>query len=90
MHAEIFGMIRKFICSILRSGCHYHLLYLFSFATVSIVLSVTRNSDGSDAQACHNMWPICKPRCVGVEFLILSVLFQVVGLYLALVWLIST
>jgi Peptidase M50B-like len=51
---------------------------------------VTRDSEGSDAQACHLLYPCCLPRCVGVQFLIVGVAFQFVGLYLGLVWLINT
>lgn len=51
---------------------------------------VTRTAEGSDAQACHKLIPCCLPRCVGVQFWVLAFIFQVVGIYLALVWLVST
>lgn len=51
---------------------------------------VSRDSEGSDAQACHILYPCCLPRCVGVQFLIVGIAFQILGLYLGLVWLINT
>jgi hypothetical protein len=81
-------------------GIVYCLFSHITFAYISILscacavwqihYSVTRNSEGSDAQACHKMWPCCMPRCVGVQFLILAIIFQVLGLWLAMVWLVST
>lgn len=50
---------------------------------------VTRTAEGSDAVACHQLIPCCFPRCVGVQFWITAFIFQVVGLYLALVWQLS-
>jgi hypothetical protein len=50
---------------------------------------ITRRAEGSDAMACHALFPCCLPRCVGVQFWCLAVIFQVVGLYLAMVWLMS-
>lgn len=51
---------------------------------------VTRTAEGSDAVACHQMWPCCLPRCVGVQFWLIAFSFQVLGLYFALVSLVST
>jgi hypothetical protein len=51
---------------------------------------VTRTAEGSDAVACHQVIPCCLPRCVGIQFWIVAFLFQVVGLYMALVWMVST
>jgi hypothetical protein len=51
---------------------------------------VTRTAEGSDAQACHQLIPCCLPRCVGVQFWVLAFVFQVLGIYCALVWLVST
>jgi hypothetical protein len=50
---------------------------------------ITRTADGSDAVACSKLIPCCHPRCVGVQFWIVSFAFQVVALYLALVWRVS-
>jgi hypothetical protein len=50
---------------------------------------VTRTAEGSDAVACHQLVPCCFPRCVGVQFWIVAFLFQVAGLYIALVWQVS-
>jgi Peptidase M50B-like len=50
---------------------------------------ITRRAEGSDAMACHELYPCCLPRCVGVQFWFLAVIFQIVGLYLAMVWLMS-
>jgi hypothetical protein len=51
---------------------------------------VVRTAEGSDAQACHKLIPCCLPRCVGVQFWIVAFCFQVLGLYFAMVWLVST
>jgi len=47
---------------------------------------ITRTVDGSDAKACHQLIPCCFPRCVGVQFVIVALAFQALGIYLALVW----
>ena len=49
--------------------------------------TISRTVEASDAYACHKMWPFCQPRCVGVQFALLAITFQVLGLYFALVWL---
>ena len=50
---------------------------------------ITRTAEGSDAVACHQLYPCCLPRCVGVQFWLVGFTFQVVGLYLALVWMVT-
>lgn len=50
---------------------------------------VTRTAEGSDAVACSELIPCCRPRCVGVQFWIVAFIFQAAGLYLALVWQVS-
>jgi hypothetical protein len=50
---------------------------------------IVRTAEGSDAVACHELIPCCFPRCVGVQFWLVAFAFQIVGLYLALVWMIS-
>mmetsp|Transcript_4588 Transcript_4588/g.6775 ORF Transcript_4588/g.6775 Transcript_4588/m.6775 type:complete len:237 (+) Transcript_4588:68-778(+) len=47
---------------------------------------ITRTVDGSDAHACHKLIPCCIPRCVGVQFALVALGFQALGVYLALVW----
>lgn len=47
---------------------------------------VKETKQGSDATACHALYSCCKPKCVGVQFLILAIIFQFAGIYLALVW----
>mmetsp|Transcript_21881 Transcript_21881/g.47547 ORF Transcript_21881/g.47547 Transcript_21881/m.47547 type:complete len:280 (+) Transcript_21881:102-941(+) len=51
---------------------------------------ITRTVEGSDAHACHKLIPCCLPRCVGVQFAVLAIAFQALGLYFALVWMTST
>ena len=51
--------------------------------------TISRTVEGSDAFACHKMWPCCLPRCVGVQFALCAIVFQALGLYLALVGLAS-
>lgn len=52
--------------------------------------TIRRTADGSDAVACYRILPCCLPRCVGVQFWIVAFGFQVLGLYLALVWMIAS
>lgn len=47
---------------------------------------ITRTVEGSDAHACHKLIPCCLPRCVGVQFGLVALAFQALGLYIALVW----
>jgi hypothetical protein len=50
---------------------------------------ITRTVEGSDAHACHKLIPCCLPRCVGVQFALVALAWQAVGIYLALVWMSS-
>lgn len=50
---------------------------------------ITRTVEGSDSHACHKLIPCCLPRCVGVQFALVALAFQGLGLYLALVWMTS-
>lgn len=47
--------------------------------------TVKRTVTESDAYACYEEYPCCLPRCVGVQWLIISILFQWLGIWLALV-----
>jgi len=47
---------------------------------------ITRTVDGSDAKACNELIPCCLPRCVGVQFVLVALAFQALGIYLDLVW----
>jgi len=51
---------------------------------------ITRTAEGSDAVACSQLVPCCFPRCVGIQFWVFAVAFNVVGLYLGLVWMVTT
>ena len=59
------------------------------YSHVKTSCSVKEVREGSDAVACSNLIPFCRPRCVGVQFLLVGLAFQVIGIYLAMVWLIS-
>ena len=50
---------------------------------------VVRTAEGSDAVACSQEMPCCRPRCVGAQFWLIAVVYQILGLYLALVWMIT-
>lgn len=52
--------------------------------------TISRTVEGSDAHACFVMWPCCLPRCVGVQFAVLAIICQGLGLYFALVSLVGT
>ena len=45
-----------------------------------------RTVEGSDSHACFKLIPCCLPRLVGLQFGIVALIFQALGLYLALVW----
>jgi hypothetical protein len=51
---------------------------------------ITRTAEGSDAVACSQLIPCCRPRCVGVQFWLAAAGFNVLGFYIALVWQVST
>ncbi|KAL3793203.1 hypothetical protein HJC23_000745 [Cyclotella cryptica] len=51
---------------------------------------ITRTVEGSDAHACFKLIPCCLPRCVGLQFAVVALMFQALGLYFALVWMTST
>ena len=51
---------------------------------------ITRTVEGSDAHACHKLIPCCLPKCVGVQFALIAFAWQVLGVYLALVWMSSS
>jgi hypothetical protein len=52
--------------------------------------TIKETKEGSDAMACHKLISCCLPRCVGVQFMLVSLSFQVIGIYLAIVWLVTT
>ena len=51
--------------------------------------TISRTVEGSDADACYKMWPCCLPRCVGIQFALLALGCQALGLYFALVSLVG-
>lgn len=68
----------------------YYGVFIGSFSVYDIYDDlITRTVEGSDAHACHQLIPCCLPRCVGVQFAVVALGFQAVGLYLALVWMSS-
>lgn len=86
------------VCTFLKNGAHT--LHDFRLSSLSHLNSshfaddiyddlITRTVEGSDAHACHQLIPCCFPRCVGVQFAILALFFQGLGVYLALVWMTS-
>lgn len=69
----------------------YYGVFIGSFSVYDIYDDlITRTVEGSDAHACHKLIPCCLPRCVGVQFAVLALAFQALGVYLALVWMTST
>ncbi|KAI2513828.1 hypothetical protein MHU86_611 [Fragilaria crotonensis] len=69
----------------------YYGVFIGSFSVYDIYDDlITRTVEGSDAHACHKLIPCCFPRCVGVQFAVLALFFQGLGVYLALVWMTST
>ena len=47
---------------------------------------VKREIEGSDAYACHKeVWPCCSPRCVGLQWALLAILFQLLGIWITCV-----
>lgn len=69
----------------------YYGVFIGSFSVYDIYDDlITRTVEGSDAHACHQLIPCCLPRCVGVQWALVAIVFQGLGLYLALVWFTST
>lgn len=69
----------------------YYGVFIGSFSVYDIYDDlITRTVEGSDAHACHQLIPCCLPRCVGVQWAIVAIAFQGLGMYLALVWFTST
>jgi hypothetical protein len=66
--------------------CNYFVLYSVYDIYDDLI---TRTVDGSDAHACHKLIPCCLPRCVGVQFALIAIAFQGLGIYLALVWMVA-
>lgn len=67
----------------------------FVFVMMRLLISkqtdlIIRTAEGSDAVACNKLIPCCLPKCVGVQFWICAFGFQVLGLYMALVWMVSS
>jgi hypothetical protein len=47
--------------------------------------TIVRTSEHSDAYACHKeVWPCCAPRCVGLQWALLAIVFQWMGIWIAL------
>jgi hypothetical protein len=68
----------------------YYGVFIGSFSVYDIYDDlITRTVDGSDAKACNELIPVCHPRCVGVQFALVALAFQALGVYLALVWMTS-
>lgn len=51
--------------------------------------TISRTVEGSDAYACFQMWKCCLPKCVGVQFAILAICCQCLGLYIAMLSMMS-
>lgn len=48
--------------------------------------TVVREVRGSDAYACSKeVWPCCMPQCIGVQWAVLAICFQLIGIWVALV-----
>ena len=48
--------------------------------------TVEREIEGSDAYACHKeVWPCCAPRCIGLQWVCIAIVFQLMGIWIALV-----
>lgn len=86
MQSETFGMTRTCIevISLLRG-----LYCLKSVFLLNRQRSVKETKEGSDSVACSQLISCCKPKCVGMQFLVVGLIFQFLGIYLAIVWLVS-
>jgi len=75
---------------------HVVCLFVFFFLCFSLSMHVSwddcvwRTLEDSDAKRCsENLWPCCAPRLIGFWMLVLAVFLQILGLYCALIWLMS-
>lgn len=86
-----FIFIEWFVFSpILEYVTLYYGVFIGSFSIYDIYDDlITRTVEGSDAHACHQLIPCCLPRCVGVQFVLVALAFLGLGVYLALVWMVS-
>eukprot|EP00543_Licmophora_paradoxa_P002390 CAMPEP_0202452518 /NCGR_PEP_ID=MMETSP1360-20130828/10715_1 /ASSEMBLY_ACC=CAM_ASM_000848 /TAXON_ID=515479 /ORGANISM="Licmophora paradoxa, Strain CCMP2313" /LENGTH=83 /DNA_ID=CAMNT_0049071361 /DNA_START=30 /DNA_END=277 /DNA_ORIENTATION=+ len=51
----------------------YYGVFIGAFSVYDIYDDlITRTVEGSDAHACHKIYPCCLPRCVGVQFAIIA------------------
>eukprot|EP00956_Cyclotella_meneghiniana_P018145 scaffold29999_cov53-Cyclotella_meneghiniana.AAC.1 len=65
----------------------YYGVFIGAFSVYDIYDDcVKRTVEGSDSHACFKLIPCCLPRLVGLQFGIVALIFQALGLYLALVW----
>lgn len=48
--------------------------------------TILRSVEGSDSHACtQEVWGICPPRCIGLQWILYAVFFQLFGIWIALV-----
>jgi hypothetical protein len=48
--------------------------------------TVVRSVEGSDAYACaKEVWQCCAPRCIGIQWALVAIVFQLFGIWIALV-----
>jgi len=48
--------------------------------------TILRAVEGSDSYACYTeVYPCCAPRCIGLQWIVLAIFFQICGIFIALV-----
>ena len=46
--------------------------------------TIVRTVERSDAYACYKeVWPCCNPKCVGLQWALLAIIFQLMGIWIA-------
>mmetsp|Transcript_32126 Transcript_32126/g.91115 ORF Transcript_32126/g.91115 Transcript_32126/m.91115 type:complete len:253 (-) Transcript_32126:276-1034(-) len=65
----------------------YYGTFIGSFGVYDIYDdTISRSVEGSDSMACHELYPLCHPRCVGVMWALMAIIFMGTGVYFALLW----
>jgi hypothetical protein len=69
---------------------NYVVLFYGEFVGVHAIFdtyqdTIKRTVQRSDAYACYELCPCCLPKCVGIQWALLNILLQILGVWIALV-----
>jgi hypothetical protein len=82
---------RMYVPAVLNYLTLYYGVFIGAFSIFDIYDDcITRTVKGSDSHACFKLIPCCLPRLVGLQFVLVALVFQAAGVYFALVWMTSS